>query len=420
METFQRSQVNTLVARLKKPPDRLIFVSGPRHSGKTTIVRQALQSVGRWRDYFDVPNDADLKRHRGWYADTTSSSPPRSDLIWLGKMWRNARARASAHPNGAVLVLDEIQEIPDWSWVVKGLWDSDRYANRQLHVVLVCSAPMRIQSSLTESMAGRFEILRVPHWSFIEMRSAFGYDLEKYLYFGGYPGAAKLIHEEKSWRNFVIHAHEAVIEKDILAMTRVDKPTLFKRLFAMGIRHSGKILPLANTFKLPPQFGDTPKLSSDLDLLANVDLLASFRRYDPQYPWHHETFPKLNVLNTASFTATSEHTFEQARTDVNFWGQLIESAIGAHILNTASGRVRPYYWREKTRGTKQNGWFVLHRGPNVNGIHVERGRERAQLQAKELTAFNKSIKPKRTIFIGEGGIPLSEFMATPVDRWVDG
>ena len=420
MEIFQRSLVNNLVKRLNERPTFMLFVVGPRHSGKTTIVHQALQNIDRPSNYVDVANDTRLQRNRAWYSESTSQTAAQSDLTWLGETWRNARARASAHPNGSILVLDEIQEIPDWSWVVKGLWDSDRCANRQLHVVLVCSAPIRIQSNLTESMAGRFEPLYVPHWSFSEMQSAFGFDLNEYLYFGGYPGAAKFIRDTDRWRNYVVDANMSTIEKDILAMTSVDKPGLLKELLALGIRYSGEILPLAKVLKLLPQVQDTTTLESYFDLLAEVKLLTSFRQFeiDPMRRWHREKLPKLGVSNNASLTASSTYTFKQARAEGEFWGKVVVSAVGAHILNSATGRVKPYYWRERTRLSKLNRWFVLHRGPNNLGIRVERGRER--IQEKDLTAFNQSVKPNHTIFVGEGGIPLSEFMLTPVDRWIDG
>ncbi len=179
MGTFKRALVNKLVAELNQPPSLVLFVIGPRHSGKTTIVHQALQSMDRPCDYYDVPSDARLQRNRAWYPDPSSRTPPQSDIIWLAETWENARARASAHPNGSILVLDEIQAIPDWAWVVKGLWDSDRNENRQLHVILACSAPMRIQSSLTGMLPGRFLPLYITHWSFSEMRSAFGFDLDE-------------------------------------------------------------------------------------------------------------------------------------------------------------------------------------------------------------------------------------------------
>lgn len=49
---------------------------------------------------------------------------------------------------------------------------------------------------LTESLAGRFELIRMGHWDYSEMREAFGFTLDQYIYFGGYPGSAAMIDEE--------------------------------------------------------------------------------------------------------------------------------------------------------------------------------------------------------------------------------
>jgi len=52
------------------------------------------------------------------------------------------------------------------------LWDADTRARLTLRVVLLNSAPLLIQRGLSESLAGRFELLPVPHWPLAEMRAA--------------------------------------------------------------------------------------------------------------------------------------------------------------------------------------------------------------------------------------------------------
>lgn len=88
-----------------------------------------------------------------------------------------------------MLALDEVQKVPRWSEAVKARWNDDTLHGRLVRVVLLGSAPLLVQPGLTESLAGRFELLRVPHWSHAEMREAFGWDVERYVIFGGYPGA---------------------------------------------------------------------------------------------------------------------------------------------------------------------------------------------------------------------------------------
>ena len=235
---FQRSLVATIVGRLAERPNRIVAVFGPRQTGKTTIVRQALQQIEKDSLYLSVDElqQPGLPSPSGpESAETAPRLPQVRDVEWLVRNWEEARHRADQPGQGFVLVLDEIQKIRGWSSVVKGLWDADRARGRPLHVVLLWSAPLLAQSGLSETLAGRFEIVRVDHWSFPEMSSAFGLTLPEYLYFGGYPGAAEYIRDPDRWREYVLHALvEPNIERDIFDITRVDKPTLLKRLFELG------------------------------------------------------------------------------------------------------------------------------------------------------------------------------------------
>lgn len=164
---FQRSQLTTLVARLKSTPRFLQILAGPRQVGKTTLVRQAMADFSGPTHYVS----ADL--------------PAAPDAGWIEQQWRLARLKAVE--GSTLLVLDEVQKVPRWSEAVKMLWDEDCAAGRRLHVVLLGSSQFLMQRGLGESLAGRFELIRVPHWSFAEMRAAFGWDVERYVYFGGYP-----------------------------------------------------------------------------------------------------------------------------------------------------------------------------------------------------------------------------------------
>ena len=244
MAPFERAQVGTLLSRLAEPPSRIIALFGPRQTGKTTIVRQALGQVEQRSCYVGV-DAPDRPRFRLLPPEGSADFPrPKvRDAEWLVRTWEGARKDAWNSPTGFVLVLDEIQKIPRWSETVKGLWDADRAAGRLLHVVILGSSPLLMQSGLTESLAGRFEPVSVTHWSFPEMAGAFGFDLPAYLYFGGYPGAAALFRDPPRWREYILQALvEPNIERDLLSMTRVDKPALLKRLFEVGAAASGQIL----------------------------------------------------------------------------------------------------------------------------------------------------------------------------------
>ena len=412
MDAFQRPQVETLVNRLKEHPHRIVAVFGPRQTGKTTLVSQALRRSHRPHRHLrlDEPGAGEATPE----AEDTFRLPRKPDTEWLVDMWRRARQDADSHPQGFVLVLDEIHVIPDWSATVKGLWDADRAENRQLHVVLLGSAPILIQSGLTESLAGRFELIRVAHWSFDEMADAFGFNLAEYVYFGGYPGAARYIREAPRWRDYVLDSLvKPNIDKDILAMTRVDKPALLKQLFELGADYSGQILPYNKMLGQLQDAGNATTLARYLELLSTAGLLAGLPKYSPSFQRVRASSPKLNILNTALMTAGSGYTFEQAQADRTFWGRLVESAVGAHILNTASIDIRTHYWREQSLEVD----FVLRRGRRTVAIEVKSGPKRRRHRG--LDAFKQKFNPHRAMVVGEGGASLDEFLTTPVDRWFD-
>ena len=418
MAAFKRAHVETLVSRLHEQPYHLIAVFGPRQSGKTTIVQQALQTMDR--PSVLVPFDNRIApKIQPTIDDTTVQLPRQADLESLVSIWQKARAQADRDPRGFILALDEIQTIPNWSQVVKGLWDSDRATNRPLHVIVLGSAPMSIQSSLKESLAGRFELLRVTHWSFDEMSDAFGYDLDQYLFFGGYPGGAKLVREEERWQAYIQNAIiNSTIERDVLAMTRVDQPALLKQFFEFGSLYSGQILSYNKMLGTLTDAGNTTTLARYLDLLSTLNLLTGFRKYTPSKLRIRESSPKLNVCNTALMTVTSDYTFDQARADRTFWGRLVESAVGAHMFNTAPTNVKVYYWRGRVGRAESEVDYVIQQGPLTIAIEVKSNSNSRRLPGLE--AFAQKFDPSRTLLVGGNGIPIGEFLATPVIRWFDG
>ena len=415
MKPFQRAEVATLLRRLADPPAWIVAVFGPRQTGKTTAVRQALRQIERPSRYaaVDEPDAPTLRLPPDGYPHSTVPVSGARDEQWLVRHWVDARREAERSPRGCVLVLDEIQKIPRWSDTVKGLWDADRAAARPLHVVILGSSPLLMQSGLRESLAGRFEPIRFTHWSFPEMADAFGLDLPAYLYFGGYPGAVSLRRDEARWREYVSRALvEPAVERDLLSMTRVDKPALLKRLFALGAAASGQILSYTKVLGELQDAGNTTTLARYLGLLEDAGLLAGLPKYASR-PHRRGSSPKFNVLNTALMTAGSGYAFDEARADRTFWGRVVESAVGAHLFNTATSDVRLHYWRESPHEVD----FVLCRGPRLVAVEVKSGPRRGPLRGLE--TFTERFRPRRSLLVGEGGTPLHEFLAAPAEAWFE-
>ncbi len=317
---------------------------------------------------------------------------------------------------GALLVLDEVQKVTGWSEVVKRLWDGDTRNKLSLKVLLLGSAPLLIQRGLTESLAGRFEIIPVPHWSYAEMREAFGWDLDRYVYFGGYPGAADLIADWQRWSRYIIDSLiETTLSRDILLLTRVDKPALLRRLFQLGCTFSGQILSYQKMIGQLQDAGNTTTLAHYLELLTGAGMLTGLQKFASHQVRERSSSPKLQVLNTALISAQTRLTFDEARKDREFWGRLAESTVGAHLINSAAGTgIELFYWRERGREVD----FILRSGKTVVAIEVKSGSRKEGLPGMD--AFDKAFKPKRKLLVGGDGIPLEKFLLSPAADWVAG
>lgn len=391
---YTRPQAAELARRLAEPRRFIQAVAGPRQVGKSTLVGQVLESAGQ--------------AHRYVSAD----EPALKDSAWIDVQWQAARTLAG--DRGAVLVLDEIQKIPGWSEAVKRLWDEDSRHRLPLRVVLLGSAPLLMARGLSESLAGRFELLHLPHWSYAEMREAFGWSIEHYLFYGGYPGAAPLIAEPRRWSRYVLDSLvETSIARDVLLLTRVDKPALLRRLFEVACSYSGQVLSYTKMLGQFQDAGNTTTLAHYLDLLATAGMVAGLPKFAGGAARSRASSPKLQVFNTALMTAASGLTLAEARAEPALWGRLVESAIGAHLANAAAaGACELFYWRD--RGVEVD--FVLRTGRRLAAIEVKSGRRRELPTG--MAAFQAAFKPQRLLLVGGDGVPVEEFLARPVDRWL--
>ncbi len=391
--TYRRPKGRLLARRLAEPRRFIHVVAGARQVGKTTLVQQVVEAA------------------RLPVVFASADEPTLRGPEWIAQQWEAARLARGRR--GAVLVIDEVQKATGWAESVKRLWDEDTRAKRPLKVVLLGSAPLLIQRGLSESLAGRFEILYLPHWSAAEMREAFGWSLERFLFYGGYPGAAPLAEDHGRWVRYVRDALiETTIARDVLLLTRVDRPALLRRLFELGCRYSGQVLSYTKMLGQLQDAGNTTTLAHYLDLLAAAGMLAGLSKYAGQVVRSRGSSPKLQVLNTALMTAQSGLTLQEARADREFWGRLVESAVGAHLANAAAGGVcEVFYWRERNREVD----FVVKTGRTLTAIEVKSGRPAEALPG--IAAFAEAFKPKRTLLVGAGGIPVEEFLMQPVTHW---
>lgn len=393
--TYRRAQFQILINRLAESRRFIQVVAGPRQVGKTTLVQQVCKGIGLPVQF------------------ASADEPTLRGQEWIAQQWEIARLRRGDH--GAILVLDEVQKISGWSEAVKRLWDEDTRRKFPLKVVLLGSAPLLIQHGLSESLAGRFEVLHLPHWSAEEMHQAFGWSVQQSIFYGGYPGASSLIADHERWVRYVRDSLiETTLSRDVLLLSRVDKPALLRRMFEMGCRYSGQILSYTKMIGQLQDAGNTTTLAHYLDLLSAAGMLTGLPKYAGQAVRSRGSSPKLQVLDMALFSAMSGYRFEEAQADREHWGRLVESAVGAHLANAAAaGKCEVFYWRERNREVD----FVVRSRRKLIAIEVKSGRTRDALPGMQV--FNETFKPDRLLLVGGGGIAVDEFLRMPVENWAD-
>lgn len=392
---IQRHKEAVLRSRIAGPRRHIQLLAGPRQVGKTTLVQQVMKAL-------------DMPAH---YASADGPAPP--GPAWVEQHWEIARSARTGRRK-VLLVLDEVQKVDGWSDVVKSLWDEDTRNKLPLQVVLLGSSPLLLQRGFSESLAGRFERIRLGHWSFKEMQEAFGWELDQFLFFGGYPGSAAYVKDAKRWSQYVLHSLvETTMARDILLMARVDKPALLRRLFDLAAGYSGQELSLNKIMGQVQDAGNTSTLANYADLLEQAGMVMGLQKYATADVRKRSSTPKWQVMNNALMNARSGLTVAQAKRDPEGWGRTVESAVGAHLADGhADGRYELFYWRDRDKEVD----FVVRRGDKLTAIEVKSGRPR---HAKVgLEAFVAAHGKAKLLLVGGGGIPVEEFLSKPPEHWV--
>lgn len=390
--TYQRSLFSDLQRILQSPSPVMHVLVGPRQVGKTTIARQLADSLG-----FPA-------------IVATADSPTPLDGAWIETQWRRALMRASDGP--VLLVLDEVQKISGWSESVKLLWDGRDFA-KDIRVLLLGSSALLMQDGLTESLAGRFLLHRCPHWSFAECREAFGWTLEQWIFFGGYPGAAAFVHDESLWKRYIVDSLiETVLARDVYQMARVGKPALLRHLFALAATLPAQIVSYTKMLGQLQDAGNTTTLAHYMRLMEGAFLLSGLELFSRGTQRKRGSSPKLVLWNNALVNALGLRSFEQAASDPVWWGRLVENAVGAHLCNgLGSMEYGVTYWRDG----KYEVDFVVERGQDIWAVEVKSG---GTGDAKGLERFRAKYPEAKTLMVGGPGIPLEEFFSVAAGQWV--
>jgi hypothetical protein len=388
---LERSATRTVLQALKRwGGETMQILSGPRQVGKSTASRQIAE---QWNgpSHFAVADEA---------------LPPGPE--WIAQQWESARLlkKRGVRP---LLILDEVQKVGRWSEVVKRLWDEEKRSQEPLRVLLLGSSALLVQKGLGESLAGRFLLHRFPHWSFPEMREAFGYSLEDWLRFGGYPGAAAFHKDPATWRAYVRDSLlEPVLARDVLQMSAVAKPALLRHLLLAAAALPAHIVTWEKMLGQLQDAGNTTTLTHYVELLEGAYALSGLQ------PWRGEKIskrggsPKFIVWNNAIVSAVSA----DKATDSGWRGRLVENAVGGHLLNHLPPDWRLFYWREGDAEVD----FVLRTPEALWAIEVKSGRRPGTLSG--MAAFMRRYPQARPVVIGAGGVEMGRFFeSNPVETF---
>lgn len=394
---YKRSIYHTIIKRMEEHRMFIQVVMGPRQIGKSTVVKQVLDDLG--------------KPYLLYSADTIPSTSPK----WISECWANARLQMRAQQlEEMILVIDEVQKLKNWSEYVKKEWDADSLNHINLKVVLLGSSRVLLEKGLAESLMGRYEEIRMSHWSYPEMREAFNMSLEQYIYYGGYPGAAQLIEDEERWANYVNGAIiDATINKDILMDSPISKPALLRQTFELSVAYSGKILSLTKMLGALQDAGNTVTLAGYLNLLGDSGLVTGLQKFSVDMAHKRASIPKYQVYNNALLSVLSGLSFKEAVTDSKRWGQIFESAIGAYIISEAFvHRFEVYYWREGNDEVD----FVLKKNQKIVAIEVK---SNGETKTTGMERFHKLFNPLATIVVGENGIQPELFLSMDLRKFFE-
>ena len=391
---YKRIEYQTIKERIKESRKFIQVVMGARQIGKSTVVKQVL-------------NDLD-EPYRMFSADNV----PTTHSAWISDCWAAVRSlKENKGWESVVLVIDEIQKITNWSEVVKKEWDADTFNDTNIKVLLLGSSRVLLEKGLSESLAGRFEEIRMTHWSYQEMKECFGFTLDQYIFYGGYPGAAPLIQDEDRFSQYIQSAIiEATINKDILMDTPISKPALLRQTFELGAAYSGEILSLNKMLGSLQDAGNTVTLAGYIHLLNESGLLCGLQKYSIDTARRRASIPKLQVYNNALKMVYSPLAFEAALVDRKSWGRIVESCIGAYLVSQAfAHRFEVFYWRERDDEVD----FILRKKGAVVAIEVK---SNAEKKTAGLEKFKQLFQPKKAFIVGDGGISIEDFLSMDIRK----
>lgn len=337
-------------------------VLGPRQVGKTTTVLRMIEDH---------------------YADSalyvSADSIFNAEAQWLREQWQKALREDK------ILFIDEIQKCHNWAEAIKSLYDETKRSKKNLQCVLLGSSSLAIQKGLSESLTGRFQILRAYHWNFDESKRGYELSFDDYLRYGGYPGSYQFIHDDDEWAQYVANSIvQTVVEKDILQYNTVKSPALFKQTFEIIMSYPAQEISYTKLLGQIQDKGNVELVKYYIQLFEGAFLLKALEKFSAKAVLTKASSPKILPLAPSLAYLQIRAPYEEQER-----GRIFETIVGGQLVRTGE---KLTYWREGSLEVD----FVLSKGRNIWAIEVKSGRKKS---AKSLGLFKQKFPQAKSCII---------------------
>ncbi len=356
--------IKDLSDKLSRYPHLVQVLIGPRQVGKTTSII------------------AFLKQH---YADGfhyyNSEEHFQSSNQWVQECWYKAQKQ------NKVLVIDEVQKIPDWAQVIKAMWDQQQLSGRKIKCIVLGSSSLSIQKGLSESLAGRFMLTQAFHWNYTESKEGYNLSWEEYLEIGGYPGAYPMRENLSDWQNYVKNSLvQAVIEKDILLNHTVKSPALFRQCFEILTSYPAQEISYTKLLGQLQNKGNTDLIKHYLSLFEGAFLIKQLSKFSAGKIRQKASSPKIIPLCPAFYYMQTLSALTSKEK-----GRIFELIVGMALLRSG---YEMFYWRDGQYEVD----YVLKFGKNLWAIEVKSGQSK---KANGLLRFNQLYPDAKMVMINQ-------------------
>lgn len=319
-----------LKKRISEPaPSRIQILTGPRQVGKTTLLLDLARSTKIASRYLAL------------------DAPEASIPGWWDRQWELILQVAGEKK--VLLLLDEVQFLPDWTRVVKSAVDQIYRMKIPVHIIATGSSALKVGAGAKETMAGRFERLAICHWAPSDIQKAFRLTpkeaVTRYLRFGGFPGGMNLISDLQRWRAYIRDSiMEPAIGRDLIHAEKIRKPSLFRQVFGICTKYPSEIVSLGKIGGALLEEGTLDTISQYLEILQEAYLVAPIRKFSRKEIRRRASPPKLIPLSNAFLAASGHENLPTHQSDPQAWGRWVETACIAFLINSG---LTVHYWREE-------------------------------------------------------------------------